>query len=88
MWSLSLTKNIKMRKILSVAVGVLTFIWTLIGANWLIHWVASGIQNHDVQAIVIICLWIICFSATVGVAILISILVSWTVNGLFNRLKR
>lgn len=52
-----------------IATFFATIYFSFSGANHLIHWIASGIQNHDLHALLVIVLWIFGFSIVLSLAV-------------------
>ena len=74
-----------MKTLISLLIGLLTFFFTLGLANKLIHWITSPIQSHDLQVVLVIVLWLICFSAVLSISILLGALVTTILRHLLGK---
>lgn len=64
-----------MKSIISFLIGLAVFIFSLGAANKFIHWITSSIQNHDLQIVVVIILWTLCFSVVVTISLLLGYII-------------
>lgn len=63
-----------MKKLISVLVGIVCCVGVFIGANALINFITSGMENHDLQVILRVILWICGFSITLAIGIVVGFL--------------
>lgn len=75
-------------RIISLIVGVATALGILMLANTLIHCLASGIEGHDAEAIVVILLWLVGGATAIWLSIIAGCFVGGLVYGVLKTLLK
>lgn len=63
---------------------ILTIYFSFSGANHVIHWIASGIENHDIHLFALIVLWLFSLGFVIGVSFGLASLVVGILASIFD----
>lgn len=61
-----------LKVLIGIIIAITCFYFSFHWANEIIHWIVSGIKNHDLYIILTIVLWVISFSTVFGVTLFIT----------------